>query len=39
MPKLRIAIDIEGVLRDTFEKIEQIYQRVKQRTLTIGGGV
>ena len=27
MAKLRIAIDIEGVLRDTFEKIEQIYQK------------
>ena len=27
MPKFRIAIDIEGVLRDTFEKIEQIYQK------------
>ena len=27
MSKLRIAIDIEGVLRDTFEKIEQIYQK------------
>jgi hypothetical protein len=27
MAKVRIAIDIEGVLRDTFEKIEQIYQK------------
>jgi len=27
MPKFRVAIDIEGVLRDTFEKIEQIYQK------------
>ena len=27
MSKVRIAIDIEGVLRDTFEKIEQIYQK------------
>jgi FMN phosphatase YigB (HAD superfamily) len=24
---MRIAIDIDGVLRDTFEKIEQIYQK------------
>ncbi len=23
---MRIAIDIDGVLRDTFNKIEQIYQ-------------
>ena len=24
---MRIAIDIDGVLRDTFTKIEQIYQK------------
>ena len=24
---MRIAIDIDGVLRDTFLKIEQIYQK------------
>ena len=24
---MRIAIDIDGVLRDTYEKIEQIYQK------------